>query len=109
MASKPRNSRTHASGPADASAADERAARGQGGGPVHIHPVRQDPSRFAVVGRSGARLVDRHQAQMFAVENHPPKVVPIPGDPTHALYCEWSTADNQYICDIIDANDPRAG
>jgi hypothetical protein len=30
-------------------------------------------------------------------------------DPDHKYYCEFSVQDNQYICTMVDADDPRCG
>ena len=55
-----------------------------------------------------AEVLTMSNAIAYVTAVKPPKIVPVRGDKTKVMRCDWSIIDNQYICDILDANDPKA-
>jgi hypothetical protein len=52
-------------------------------------------------------LVNGDQAAEIARQQNPPFCKPTLHDPSKKYYCQFSFEDNQYICTLVDANDPR--
>lgn len=51
--------------------------------------------------------VSLQEAAHIASNNNPPFCKNTIDDPTKKYYCEFSVKDNQYICTLVDSNDPR--
>jgi hypothetical protein len=79
-----------------------------------VHRLADSTHKLVRVERTGrsknmvATVLDRSEAERLAAELHPPKIIPIRNDPDHVIRCDWSINNNEYICVVIDADDPRA-
>jgi hypothetical protein len=51
--------------------------------------------------------VSLQEAANIASKANPPFCKNTLNDPTKKYYCEFSVPDNEYICTLVDANDPR--
>jgi hypothetical protein len=51
--------------------------------------------------------VSMKEAVDIAAKNKAPFCKNTLSDPTKKYYCEFSTQDNEWICDLVDADDPR--
>lgn len=51
--------------------------------------------------------VSLQEASNIASKTHPPFCKNTLSDPTKKYYCEFSVPDNEYICTLVEASDPR--
>ncbi len=78
-----------------------------------IHKLHGDPQRMLKLEWSAdhndfvGTPLGLPEAAHIASNANPPFCKNKLDDPTHKYYCEFSVQDNQYICTLVDADDPR--
>jgi len=82
-------------------------------GAVALHKLQGDPQRLLKVEWSVdhkdfvAQPVSLQEAVHITGAAKVPFCKKTIDDPTKKYYCEFSVQDNQYICTLVDADDPR--
>ena len=78
-----------------------------------LHKIGGDPQRMLKLEWSAEHndivgtAISMQEASHIALNANVPFCKNTIDDPTHKYYCEFSVEDNQYICTLVDANDPR--
>jgi hypothetical protein len=78
-----------------------------------LHKIDGDPQRMLKLQWSTdhndfvGTPISMQEATKIALNANAPFCKNTIDDPTHKYYCEFSVEYNQYICTLVDANDPR--
>jgi hypothetical protein len=78
-----------------------------------LHKLQGDPQRMLKVEWNADQNgfvgtpVSLQEASQIASSANPPFCRNALDDPTKKYYCEFSVQDNEYICTLVDTNDPR--
>jgi hypothetical protein len=78
-----------------------------------LHKLHGDPERMLKLEWNAdhndfvGTPVSLQEATNIAATTHPPFCKNTLDDPTQKYYCEFSVQHNQYICTLVDAQDPR--
>jgi hypothetical protein len=82
-------------------------------GATVLHKLHGDPQRMLKLEWNAdhndfvGTPVGVQEAAHIAANANPPFCKNTIDDPTKKYYCEFSVQDNQYICSLVDSNDPR--
>jgi hypothetical protein len=111
MSSKPRSSsKTKAKSPKSAS---KKAVPSTVAPATVLHKLHRDTKSMLKLEWSAdhgdfvGSPVSLHVAANIASKANPPFCKNTLNDPTKKYYCEFSIQYNQYICSLVDADDPR--
>ena len=80
---------------------------------ITLHKIQGDPHRLLKVEWHARRKefvgtpVGLQEASHMTLSNNLPFCKNTLDDPSKKYYCEFSVQDNQYICSLVDADDPR--
>jgi hypothetical protein len=80
---------------------------------IDLHRSADEPEKMikfewsSKLRKYAGSAISADQAAGIAKDQNPPFCKPTLNDPSKKYYCEFSVENNQYICTLVEANDPR--